>query len=192
VLGAKQEDGKYKHTVDLPKTTFGLRANSVVREPELQKLWEENQVLKRVSERNSGATFVLHDGPPYANGDLHMGHALNKILKDIINRYKLLQNHKVSFVPGWDCHGLPIELKVLKSMDKETLGALTPIKLRQKAAKFAKATVDAQMKSFKRYGVWADWSNPYLTLSPEYEAAQVPAFTKYVNNKYAILCISYK
>jgi len=88
--GAKQEDGKYKHTVDLPKTTFGLRANSVVREPELQKLWEENQVLKRVSERNSGATFVLHDGPPYANGDLHMGHALNKILKDIINRYKVL------------------------------------------------------------------------------------------------------
>ncbi|KAL6911576.1 hypothetical protein ACP4OV_000381 [Aristida adscensionis] len=109
--GTKQEDGKYKHTVDLPKTTFGLRANSVVREPELQKLWEENQVLKRVSERNTGATFVLHDGPPYANGDLHMGHALNKILKDIINRYKLLQNHKVSFVPGWDCHGLPIELK---------------------------------------------------------------------------------
>ncbi|KAL5208968.1 hypothetical protein ABZP36_004591 [Zizania latifolia] len=113
---------------DLPKTSFGLRANSVVQEPELQKLWEENQVLKRVYERNTGATFVLHDGPPYANGDLHMGHALDKILKDIINRYKLLQNHKVSFIP------------VLKSMDKEALNALTPIKLRQKAAKFAKAT----------------------------------------------------
>jgi len=182
--GAKQEDGKYKHTVDLPKTTFGLRANSVVREPELQKLWEENQVLKRVSERNTGAAFVLHDGPPYANGDLHMGHALNKILKDIINRYKLLQNHKVSFVPGWDCHGLPIELKVLKSMDKETLGALTPIKLRQKAAKFAKATVEAQMKSFKRYGVWADWGNPYLTLSPEYEAAQLEVFGQMVMKGY--------
>ncbi|TKW41867.1 hypothetical protein SEVIR_1G346000v4 [Setaria viridis] len=182
--GAKQEDGKYKHTVDLPKTTFGLRANSVVREPELQKLWEENQVLKRVSERNTGTTFVLHDGPPYANGDLHMGHALNKILKDIINRYKLLQNHKVSFVPGWDCHGLPIELKVLKSMDKETLAALTPIKLRQKAAKFAKATVDAQMKSFKRYGIWADWDNPYLTLSPEYEAAQLEVFGQMVMKGY--------
>ncbi|KAK3159260.1 hypothetical protein QOZ80_2AG0147910 [Eleusine coracana subsp. coracana] len=182
--GTKQEDGKYKHTVDLPKTTFGLRANSIVREPELQKLWEENQVLKRVSERNTGATFVLHDGPPYANGDLHMGHALNKILKDIINRYKLLQNHKVSFVPGWDCHGLPIELKVLKSMDKETLSALTPIKLRQKAAKFAKATVDAQMKSFKHFGVWADWDNPYLTLSPEYEAAQLEVFGQMVMRGY--------
>uniref|UniRef100_A0ACD5YP56 Uncharacterized protein n=1 Tax=Avena sativa TaxID=4498 RepID=A0ACD5YP56_AVESA len=182
--GAKQEDGKYKHTVDLPKTNFGLRANSVMREPELQKLWEENQVLKRVSERNTGATFTLHDGPPYANGDLHMGHALNKVLKDIINRYKLLQNHKVSFIPGWDCHGLPIELKVLKSIDKETLNALTPIKLRQKAAKFAKATVNAQMNSFKRIGIWADWDNPYLTLSPEYEAAQLDVFGQMVIRGY--------
>nr|BAK03064.1 predicted protein [Hordeum vulgare subsp. vulgare] len=182
--GAKQEDGKYKHTVDLPKTSFGLRANSVMREPELQKLWEENQVLKRVSERNTGATFTLHDGPPYANGDLHMGHALNKVLKDIINRYKLLQNHKVSFIPGWDCHGLPIELKVLKSMDKATLDALTPIKLRQKAAKFAKATVNAQMNSFERIGIWADWDNPYLTLSPEYEAAQLEVFGQMVMRGY--------
>ncbi|KAM3224551.1 hypothetical protein ACQJBY_057749 [Aegilops geniculata] len=182
--GAKQEDGKYKHTVDLPKTSFGLRANSVMREPELQKLWEENQVLKRVSERNTGATFTLHDGPPYANGDLHMGHALNKVLKDIINRYKLLQNHKVSFIPGWDCHGLPIELKVLKSMDKATLNALTPIKLRQKAAKFAKATVNAQMNSFKRIGIWADWDYPYLTLSPEYEAAQLEVFGQMVMRGY--------
>lgn len=104
-------DGKYKHTVDLPKTTFGMRANSLVREPEIQKIWDEHQVFNRVVERNTGENFILHDGPPYANGDLHMGHALNKILKDIINRYKLLQNYKVRFVPGWDCHGLPIELK---------------------------------------------------------------------------------
>ncbi|KAJ3699150.1 hypothetical protein LUZ61_002855 [Rhynchospora tenuis] len=171
--GGKKEEGKYKHTVDLPKTTFGLRANAVVREPELQKLWEENQVLKRVSERNTGDRFTLHDGPPYANGDLHMGHALNKILKDIINRYKLLQNHKVSYVPGWDCHGLPIEQKVLKLMDEEARKELTPLKLRKKAAKFARDTVKNQMNSFKRFGIWADWDNPYLTLSPEYEAAQV-------------------
>ncbi|WZZ36650.1 hypothetical protein YC2023_020051 [Brassica napus] len=163
--GEKQEEGKYKHTVDLPKTGFGMRANALTREPELQKLWDENQ-----------GSFVLHDGPPYANGDLHMGHALNKILKDIINRYKLLQNYKVQYVPGWDCHGLPIELKgnnlavtvnisVLQSMDQEVRKELTPLKLRAKAAKFAKAT---------RFGVWADWNNPYLTLDPEYEAAQYP------------------
>lgn len=92
--GAKQDDGKYKDTVDLPKTAFGLRANSTVREPELQKIWDDNQVFKRVVERNNGGTFVLHDGPPYANGDLHMGHALNKILKDIINRYKVHPSYR--------------------------------------------------------------------------------------------------
>ncbi|BAT77131.1 hypothetical protein VIGAN_01522200 [Vigna angularis var. angularis] len=174
--GVKQEDGKYKHTVDLPKTAFGMRANSSVREPEIQKIWEENQVFKKVVEKNSGANFILHDGPPYANGDLHIGHALNKILKDIINRYKVLQNYKVNFIPGWDCHGLPIELKVLQSLDQKARSDLTPLKLRAKAAKFAKETVKKQMSSFKRYGVWADWNDPYLTLDPEYEAAQIEVF----------------
>ncbi|XP_022721151.1 isoleucine--tRNA ligase, chloroplastic/mitochondrial isoform X2 [Durio zibethinus] len=172
--GQNEEEGRYKHTVDLPKTTFGMRANALVREPEIQKLWDDHQVFKRVVDKNDGGNFVLHDGPPYANGDLHMGHALNKILKDIINRYKLLQNYKVHFVPGWDCHGLPIELKVLQSLDQDARKDLTPLKLRAKAAKFAKATVKTQMSSFQRYGVWADWNNPYLTLDPKYEAAQYP------------------
>ncbi|VFQ64649.1 unnamed protein product [Cuscuta campestris] len=176
----KKEDGMYKHTVDLPKTAFGLRANSVIREPELQKLWEENLIFKRISERNTGGAFVLHDGPPYANGDLHIGHALNKILKDFINRYKLLQNHKVKYVPGWDCHGQPIELKVLQSLDDDARRELTPQKLRTVAAKFAKSTVQNQMASFKRYGVWADWDHPYLTLDPEYEAAQIEVFGQMV------------
>ncbi|KAK4265762.1 hypothetical protein QN277_026775 [Acacia crassicarpa] len=174
--GTKQEDGKYKHTVDLPKTAFGMRANSSIREPEIQKIWEKNEVFKRVVDKNNGESFILHDGPPYANGDLHIGHALNKILKDIINRYKILQNYKVHFVPGWDCHGLPIELKVLQSLDKEARNNLTPLKLRAKAAKFAKDTVKNQMSSFKRFGVWADWNSPYLTLDPEYEAAQIEVF----------------
>ncbi|CAJ2662157.1 unnamed protein product [Trifolium pratense] len=144
--GIKQDEGKYKHTVDLPKTAFA-------------------EVI---------SFFMMR--PPYANGDLHIGHALNKTLKDIINRYKLLQNYKVHFVPGWDCHGLPIELKVLQSLDKEARNNLTPLKLRAKAAKFAKDTVKNQMSSFKRFGVWADWNNPYLTLDPEYEAAQIEVF----------------
>ncbi|XP_015573355.1 isoleucine--tRNA ligase, chloroplastic/mitochondrial [Ricinus communis] len=174
--GEKQEEGKYKHTVDLPKTTFSMRANALTREPELQKLWDDNQVFKRVVDKNDGGNFILHDGPPYANGDLHIGHAMNKILKDVINRYKILQNYKVHFVPGWDCHGLPIELKVLQSLDQGAREDLTPSKLRAKAAKFAKATVKTQMASFKRYGVWADWDNPYLTLDPDYEAAQIEVF----------------
>lgn len=182
--GGTEQDGKYKDTVNLPKTTFGMRANAVVREPELQKLWEDNQVFKRVTERNDGGTFVLHDGPPYANGDLHIGHALNKILKDIINKYKLLQNYKVHYIPGWDCHGLPIELKVLQSMDKESRKELTPLKLRAKAAKFAKETVKSQMASFKRYGVWASWEKPYLTLDPAYEAAQIEVFGQMALKEY--------
>lgn len=182
--GSRQDLEVYKHTIDLPKTTFGLRANSIVREPEIQKFWDDNEVFKRVVAKNTGETFILHDGPPYANGKLHMGHALNKILKDIINRYKLLQNYKVQFVPGWDCHGLPIELKVLQSMDQAARKDLTPLTLRENAAKFAKETVDVQMKSFKRYGVWADWSNPYLTLSPKYEAAQIEVFGQMATKGY--------
>ncbi|NES22306.1 MAG: class I tRNA ligase family protein, partial [Symploca sp. SIO3E6] len=106
----------YKDTVNLPKTKFDMRANAVKREPELQKYWEEQQIYDRLSQNNPGEIFVLHDGPPYANGSLHMGHALNKVLKDIINKYQLLQGRKVRYVPGWDCHGLPIELKVLQAM----------------------------------------------------------------------------
>ncbi|MCO5558729.1 hypothetical protein L7F22_012315 [Adiantum nelumboides] len=176
----EKEGGKYKDTVDLPQTNFSLRANSVVREPEIQKMWEANKVLERVSEKNDGSTFILHDGPPYANGDLHIGHALNKILKDFINRFQLLQGRKVIFIPGWDCHGLPIELKVLQSMEPEARKELTPIKLRKKASQFALKTVEKQCRSFKRYGVWADWSNAYLTLNPEYEAAQIGVFGQMV------------
>ncbi len=168
--------GKYSSTVILPSTTLNQRANSFVREPELQKWWEDNDIYGLLSENNTGSTFVLHDGPPYANGDLHIGHALNKILKDIINKYQLLQGRRVKYVPGWDCHGLPIELKVLQSMSSTERRELTPLKLRKKAAKFAKETVGKQMISFKRYGVWGDWKNPYLTLDSQYESRQIRVF----------------
>jgi isoleucyl-tRNA synthetase len=166
----------YKETVLLPKTTFEMRANATKREPELQAFWAENEIYEQLAANNPGAEFVLHDGPPYANGDLHIGHALNKILKDIINKYQLLQGRKVRYVPGWDCHGLPIELKVLQAMDSETRANLTPIKLRKKAKAFALKTIDRQRNSFKRYGVWGNWDHPYMTLTPEYEAAQIDVF----------------
>jgi isoleucyl-tRNA synthetase len=170
------ETGKYKDTVNLPKTNFDMRANAIKREPEIQKFWEENNIYSRLSQENPGELFILHDGPPYANGQLHIGHALNKILKDIINRYHLLQGRKVRYVAGWDCHGLPIELKVLQNMKQAERQNLTPLQLRQKAKEFALKTVDEQRESFKRYGVWGDWDNPYLTLKPEYEAAQIGVF----------------
>ncbi|MFM6442978.1 MAG: isoleucine--tRNA ligase, partial [Dolichospermum sp.] len=170
------ETGKYKDTVNLPKTNFDMRANAIKREPEIQKFWAENNIYSQLAENNPGELFILHDGPPYANGQLHIGHALNKILKDIINRYQLLKGRKIRYVPGWDCHGLPIELKVLQNMKQAERQNLTPLQLRQKAKQFALKTVDEQRESFKRYGIWGDWENPYLTLQPEYEAAQIGVF----------------
>ncbi len=170
------ESGSYKDTVNLPKTNFDMRANAIKREPEIQKFWEDNKIFDRLSQNNPGELFILHDGPPYANGSLHIGHALNKILKDIINRYQLLQGRKVRYVPGWDCHGLPIELKVLQNMKSAERQNLTPLQLRQKAKQFAQETVKDQSVSFQRYGVWGDFTHPYLTLQPEYEAAQIGVF----------------
>ncbi len=141
------EPGAYKDTVNLPKTDFDMRANAVKREPELQKFWAEQQIYQHLSQNNPGDLFVLHDGPPYANGSLHIGHALNKILKDTINKYHLLKGRKVRYVPGWDCHGLPIELKVLQTMKPEERKQLTPLKLRQKAKEFALKTVDEQRRA---------------------------------------------
>ena len=173
--GEKKEKNAYGETVRLPKTSFEMRANSVVKEPKMQEWWRERGVYETLRDRE-GEAFVLHDGPPYANGDLHIGHALNKILKDFVNRWEMMNGKKVRFVPGWDCHGLPIELKVLQSMDAEARKNLTPIKLRYKAKAFAEKTVKAQREQFKRYGVWADWEDPYMTLLPEYEAAQMEVF----------------
>ena len=174
----------YKDTVNLPQTKFDMRANAVKREPELQKFWAEHQIYEQLSQNNPGEIFILHDGPPYANGSLHMGHALNKILKDIINKYQLLQGRKVRYVPGWDCHGLPIELKVLQNMKPEERQNLTPLTLRHKARDFALKAVDEQRQGFKRYGVWGDWEHPYLTLTPEYEAAQIGVFGQMVLKGY--------
>ena len=206
---------KYSKTVLLPVTSFDQRANSVKREPELQKFWADEKIYERLAETNTGDKFVLHDGPPYANGDLHIGHALNKILKDFINKYQILKGRKVRFVPGWDCHGLPIELKVpnqqqehtlismhllmppsspsptyfctlivpydatllpsplflpslqvLQSMKTKEREQLTPLALRKRAAEYARETMGQQRESFKRYGVWGDWADPYLTLQP--------------------------
>ncbi|WP_026087621.1 isoleucine--tRNA ligase [Chlorogloeopsis fritschii] len=178
------ETGSYKDTVNLPKTNFDMRANASKREPQIQKFWEENKIYDRLSENNPGELFILHDGPPYANGSLHLGHALNKILKDIINRYQLLRGRKVRYVPGWDCHGLPIELKVLQNMKSAERQNLTPLQLRQKAKEFALNAVDEQRESFKSYGVWGDWDHPYLTLAPEYEAAQIGVFGQMVLKGY--------
>ena len=170
----------YKETLNLLQTPFGMRANARVREPELQAFWRESDLYGRLSRDNPGPVFTLHDGPPYANGALHVGHALNKILKDIINKHALLQGKRARFVPGWDCHGLPIELKVLQTMDQGERRGLSPLDLRRKAHAYALQQVDNQQVGFRRWGIWADWNHPYLTLNKTYEAAQIGVFGQMV------------
>ena len=174
----------YKDTLNLLQTNFGMRANATLREPELQAFWSEKKIDFELGLNNSGETFTLHDGPPYANGTLHMGHALNKVLKDIINKFQIMRGQKVCYVPGWDCHGLPIELKVLQALDKTQRAELTPIKLRKKAASYAMKQVSQQMDGFKRWGVWGDWNQPYLTLEKKFEASQVELFGEMVFKGY--------
>lgn len=177
--GPKKEKNAFASTIILPETPFSQRANAIKREPEIQKWWVERGLYHKLSKdaQEAGAErFVLHDGPPYANGDLHCGHALNKILKDFINRNKVMSGKQVHYIPGWDCHGLPIELKVLQTMKMKDRQSLTPVTLRERAAEFAKETVDKQSASFQRYGIYGDFENPYLTLQPSFEAAQIEVF----------------
>jgi isoleucyl-tRNA synthetase len=170
----------YKDTLNLLQTPFAMRANARVREPELQALWNELGLYEQLSRENPGPVFTLHDGPPYANGALHVGHALNKILKDILNKHALLNGRRARFRPGWDCHGLPIELKVLQGLSGEERRGLTPIELRRRAHAYALEQVELQKAGFRRWGIWAEWDEPYLTLRKDYEAAQIEVFGRMV------------
>ena len=170
----------YKDTLNLLKTEFSMRANSRQREPELQGFWAELDLYNRLSRDNPGPVFTLHDGPPYANGALHVGHALNKTLKDIINKVQLMQGKRARYIPGWDCHGLPIELKVLQSLKAEERRELKPLELRRKAHAYAEQQVEGQRQGFRRWGIWGEWDTPYLTLQKRYEAAQIDVFGRMV------------
>ena len=168
---------EYKETLNLPKTTLEMRANATKKEPETQKFWEEIKVYeKNIAQRDKVNSFILHDGPPYLSSEkIHVGTALNKILKDILIRYKSMRGYYAPYVPGYDGHGLPIENKVVKNI-KGGREALTPAELRAKCREFAHANLKGQENEFKRLGVWGDWEHPYLTINPEFEAEQVRVF----------------
>ncbi len=175
---SKQEKVDYKDTLNLPRTDFPMQAKLPQREPEMLARWQEQDLYGQIlRERADAATYCLHDGPPYANGDIHMGHALNKVLKDLLVRYKTMTGHRVYFVPGWDCHGLPIEQKVLQDIQKrgERARDLEPITIRRRCHDYALKWVDVQREQFKRLGVMADWDHPYLTIQPEVEAGILSA-----------------
>ena len=172
----------YKETLNLPETDFPMKANLVKREPEILAQWEKDSVYASIREKLKGKPkFVFHDGPPYANGHIHMGHALNKILKDFIVRFMTLRGYDATFIPGWDCHGLPIEHQVTKEQ-REKKKTPSKSEIRKLCREYAGRFVDIQAQEFKRLGVFADWENPYLTMSYSYEAAIVEELGKFAIN----------
>src|SRR4030081_2033711 len=166
----------YKDTLNLPRSDFPMKANLTAHEPELLKMWEETRLYEQIQKsREDRQLFVLHDGPPFANGDVHMGTALNKILKDLVVKSQTMLGKRAPYLPGWDCHGLPIEYKVVKESRH-----LSPLEVRKKSEAFARKYVDLQREQFKRLGVFGDWDNPYLTMDPKYEAEILRAFAVFV------------
>ncbi|HEY4952406.1 MAG TPA: isoleucine--tRNA ligase, partial [Verrucomicrobiae bacterium] len=171
----------YKNTLNLPRTDFSMKADLVTREPQRLEKWQAGNLYEKIqSARAHGEKFVLHDGPPFANGDVHIGTALNKILKDIIVKYKTLRGFSAPYIPGWDCHGLPIEFKVSQEMRKAGDTDADAATIRKACEAYARKYIDLQRTQFKRLGVLGDWENPYLTLNKEYEADELRLFADIV------------
>src|SRR5665647_719498 len=182
----------YKNTLNLPHTDFPMKADLITREPARLKKWETAGLYAAIQAQRAGAEkFVLHCGPPFANGDVHIGTALNKILKDIIVKFKTLRGFSAPYVPGWDCHGLPIEFKVSQEMRKgnaavpaasadASSASFDPATIRKACEAYARKYIDLQRGQFKRLGVLGDWENPYLTLNKEYEADELRLFADIV------------
>ena len=170
-----------KDTLNLPQTNFPMRGNLVEREPERINHWKKIGLYEKIQAKNGGGkSFILHDGPPFTNGDLHLGHALNKTLKDTILRYKWMSGYDAPYIPGWDSHGLPIEHKVSRELQNSRRTDYTPLEVRKACAKFADKYRIIQREQFERLGVTADWANEYWTIHPEYEAAELETFANFV------------
>ena len=171
----------YKSTLNLPRTDFPMKADLVSREPQRLEKWQQAGLYAKIQDsRTAAPKFVLHDGPPFANGDVHIGTALNKILKDIIIKYQALRGKSAPYIPGWDCHGLPIEFKVSQDMRKAGDTTADAVTIRKACDAYARKFIDIQRAQFKRLGVLGDWENPYLTLNKEYEADELRLFADIV------------
>ena len=179
---SKPTDSEYKHTLNLPKTDFPMKADLPKREPLMLEDWYKKDLYGLIRKKPAKkGRYILHDGPPYANGDIHIGHALNKILKDIVIKYKTMQGYDSPYVPGWDCHCLPIEHQLFKEL-KIAKHQISQLEFRKKAHDYAMKHVANQKEQFKRLGVFGDWENPYLTLSHEYEEAIIRSFNNLYNH----------
>ncbi len=174
---------EYKDTLLMPKTDFPMRGNLPANEPKMQEKWNEMDINKLQMERTEGRPeYVLHDGPPYANGDIHIGHALNKVLKDMITRHRSMNGYHVNYIPGWDTHGLPIEQALTNKGVKRK--EMSVADFRKLCEEYAYEQIDNQRAQFRRLGIRGDWENPYITLKPEFEARQIEVFGKMAEKGY--------
>jgi len=172
----------YRDTLCLPKTSFSMKANLVQREPQLRKEWAKKDIYGQMRKARKGAPlYILHDGPPYANGDIHMGHVINKVLKDFVVKYKTMTGFDAPYIPGWDCHGLPIESKVVAELG-EKVHQMSKLDIRKECMKYASKYVKIQSKQFQELGVFGDFEKPYLTFKPQYEAGILEVFAELVDN----------
>ena len=170
----------YKKSLNLPDTTFAMKAELTKNEPLRLQKWQQSRLYERVLEsRVNDPLFLLHDGPPFANGDIHIGHVINKTLKDIVLRFKSMSGHQTPYVPGWDCHGLPIEQKIQDEIGPKFRDMPTA-ELRQKCHDWAQSFVDKQAVQFQRMGILGEWGNPYRTMAPQYEASVLEVFAQVV------------
>src|SRR3990167_8710327 len=176
----------YKQTLNLPQTDFPIRANLAKVEVEMQDAWQSGNIYHEIQKKNQGRPlYILRDGPPYPNGDIHLGHALNKILKDIIVKYKSMSGFSSPYVPGWDCHGLPIETQLLKEIrESGNQDIRDRIEFRNKCKEYALKYVDLQREEFKKLGVFGEWDKPYLTIDHSYEAKIIELFGILAENGY--------
>ncbi|UCG58957.1 MAG: class I tRNA ligase family protein, partial [Phycisphaerales bacterium] len=170
----------YRDTLNLPKTSFAMKANLVQREPQLRREWAKKDIYGKIRQARQGAPlYILHDGPPYANGDIHMGHVINKVLKDFVVKYKTMAGFDAPYVPGWDCHGLPIESKVVTDLG-EKVRQMSKLDIRKDCMKYAGKYVKVQSRQFQELAVFGDFENPYLTFKPQYEAGILEVFAELV------------
>ncbi len=180
-----QAKKNYKSTLNLPRTDFPMEAKLVQNEPIRLRRWEEGRLYEKIQTARAASgkgKWILHDGPPFANGDIHIGHLINKTLKDVILRFRTMQGYQTPYVPGWDCHGLPIEHKIQEEIKKEgkNIREMSTLEVRQRCHQYAQKYVAVQCEQFKRLGILGEWNHPYLTMSPEYEAAALEVFAKFV------------
>ena len=178
---SEKETKGYRDTLCLPKTSFSMKASLTQREPQLRKEWAKKNIYAKIREARSGAPlYILHDGPPYANGDIHMGTVINKVLKDLVVKYKTMAGFDAPYVPGWDCHGLPIESKVVTELG-EKVRRMSKLDIRRDCMKYASKYVKVQSKQFQELGIFGDFENPYLTFKPQYEAGILEVFAELVD-----------